>query len=43
VRRGRHYLAIYTRFADRLRAELDRPPVVGDVTVDVIAAYSGYR
>ena len=37
---ARQYLAIYTRFADRLRAELGRPPVVADVTVDAIAAYS---
>ncbi len=34
---ARQYLASYTRFADRLRVELDRPPVVGDVTVDAIA------
>jgi hypothetical protein len=37
---ARQYLSIYTRFADRLRAELGRPPVVADVTVDAIAAYS---
>jgi hypothetical protein len=37
---ARQYLSIYTRFADRLRAELGRPPVVADVTIDAIAAYS---
>lgn len=37
---ARQYLAIYTRFADRLRDGLGRPPVVGDVTADAIAGYS---
>jgi hypothetical protein len=37
---ARQYRAIYTRFADRLRAELGRPPVVADVSVDAIAGYS---
>jgi hypothetical protein len=31
---------IYSRFADALRDELGRPPVVADVTADAIAAYS---
>jgi integrase len=33
---ARQYLSIYTRF----RAELGRPPLVGEVTVDAIAGYS---
>jgi site-specific recombinase XerD len=37
---ARQYRAIYTRFCDALRDELGRPPVVGDVTADAIAAYS---
>jgi site-specific recombinase XerD len=37
---ARQYRSIYTRFADALRDELGRPPVVGDVTGDAIAAYS---
>jgi hypothetical protein len=37
---ARQYGAIYTRFCDALRDELGRPPVVGDVTADAIAAYS---
>jgi len=37
---ARQYRSIYTRFGDALRAELGRPPVVGDVTGDAIAAYS---
>jgi hypothetical protein len=37
---ARQYRAIYTRFCDALRDELGRPPVVADVTVDAIAAYS---
>ena len=37
---ARQYRSIYNRFADALREELGRPPVVGDVTGDAIAAYS---
>jgi hypothetical protein len=37
---ARQYRSIYTRFADALRDELGRAPVVGDVTGDAIAAYS---
>jgi site-specific recombinase XerD len=37
---ARQYRAIYTRFCDALRDELGRPPLVGDVTADAIAAYS---
>ncbi|MCA1678936.1 MAG: hypothetical protein LC777_08330, partial [Actinobacteria bacterium] len=36
---ARQYLTIYNRFCDALRDELGRPPVVGDVTADAIAAY----
>ncbi len=37
---ARQYRSIYTRFANALRDELGRPPVVEDVTPDAIAAYS---
>jgi len=40
---ARQYRSIYTRFANALRDELGRPPVVKDVTVDAIAAYSRDR
>jgi integrase len=35
----RQYAAIYRTFADWLRGHLGRPPVVGDLDADVIAAY----
>jgi site-specific recombinase XerD len=38
----RQYAAIYRRFAHWLREELGRPPVVGDLDADVIAAYARY-
>ncbi len=37
---ARQYRSIFTPFADALRAELHRPPLVADVTPDAIAAYS---
>jgi hypothetical protein len=37
--RARQCRSIYRRFADTLRVEFGRPPVVGDVTADAIAAY----
>jgi hypothetical protein len=37
---ARQYLTSYARFCDALRDELGRPPVVGDVTADAVAAYS---
>lgn len=37
---ARQYGAIYTRLCEALRDELGRPPVVGDLTADAIAAYS---
>ena len=36
----RQYAAIYRAFAQWLREQLGRPPVVGDLDADVIAAYS---
>ena len=36
----RQYAAIYRRFCDALRAELGRPPEVGDLSADAIAAYA---
>jgi hypothetical protein len=38
--RQRQYGTIFRRFCDALRDELGRPPVVGDLTADVIAAYA---
>ena len=38
----RQYAAIYRRFAHWLREELGRPPIVGDLDADVIAAYACY-
>src|SRR3954447_15050569 len=38
----RQYAAIYRSFGDWLRSELGRPPVVGDLDGDVIAAYARY-
>ena len=38
----RQYAAIYRAFAHWLREQLDRPPVVGDLDADVIAAYGRY-
>jgi integrase/recombinase XerD len=38
----RQYAAIYRSFGDWLRSELGRPPVVGDLDRDVIAAYARY-
>jgi hypothetical protein len=35
----RQYAAIYRAFAHWLREQLGRPPVVGDLDADVIAAY----
>ena len=35
----RQYAAIYRAFGDWLREQLGRPPVVGDIDADVIAAY----
>jgi integrase/recombinase XerC len=36
----RQYGAIYRRFCDALRSELGRPPEVGDLSADAIAAYA---
>lgn len=36
----RQYGAIFRRFADALRDELGRPPEVGDLSADAIAAYA---
>ena len=36
----RQYGAIYRRFCDALRTELGRPPEVGDLSADAIAAYA---
>lgn len=36
---ARQYRCIYIRFCDALREQLGRPPTVGDLGVDVIAAY----
>jgi integrase len=36
----RQYGTIFRRFCDALRDELGRPPVLGDLTADVIAAYA---
>ena len=38
----RQYAAIYRAFAHWLREQLGRPPVVGDLDADVIAAYARY-
>jgi integrase len=38
----RQYAAIYRSFGDWLRSELGRPPAVGDLDGDVIAAYARY-
>jgi site-specific recombinase XerD len=38
----RQYAAIYRSFGDWLRSEHGRPPVVGDLEGDVIAAYARY-
>jgi integrase len=38
----RQYAAIFRAFGDWLRRELGRPPVVGDLDTDVIAAYGRY-
>jgi hypothetical protein len=35
----RQYVAIFRAFGDWLAGELGRPPVVGDLDTDVIAAY----
>jgi len=36
----RQYAAIFRAFGDWLASELGRPPVVGDLDTDVIAAYA---
>ena len=36
----RQYGAIYRRFCDAVRSELGRPPEVGDLSADAIAAYA---
>jgi integrase len=38
----RQYAAIYRAFGDWLTGQLGRPPVVGDLDTDVIAAYGRY-
>ena len=38
----RQYAAIYRAFGYWLREQLERPPVVGDLDADVIAAYGSY-
>jgi hypothetical protein len=40
---ARQYGSIYTRSSNAFRDELGRPPVVADMTADVIAAYSRDR